>query len=86
MTRSSPRRARSASGSATDDSAYTATEARIAALTQRRDALAAQIRTLLHDAAFGRGWGDRIDERQVRRLILQGVVLLADGRGLAAHG
>ena len=75
-----------AGGSATDDSAYTATEARIAALTQRRDALAAQIRTLLHDAAFGRGWGDRIDERQVRRLILQGVVLLADGRGLAAHG
>ena len=75
-----------ASGSATDDSAYAATEARIAALTQRRDALAAQIRTLLHDAAFGRGWGDRIDERQVRRLILQGVVLLADGKGLAAHG
>jgi hypothetical protein len=75
-----------ASGSATDDSAYTATEARIGALTQRRDALAAQIRTLLHDAAFGRGWGDRIDERQVRRLILQGVLLLAEGRGLAAHG
>jgi hypothetical protein len=75
-----------AGGSAADDSAYAATEARIAALTQRRDALAAQIRTLLHDAAFGRGWGDRIDERQVRRLILQGVVLLADGRGLAAHG
>jgi hypothetical protein len=75
-----------AGGSATDDSAYTATEARIAALTQRRGALAAQIRTLLHDAAFGRGWGDRIDERQVRRLILQGVVLLADGRALAAHG
>jgi hypothetical protein len=75
-----------AGGSATDDSAYTATEARIAALTQRRDALAAQIRTLLHDAAFGRGWGDRIDERQVRRLILQGVVLLADGSELAAHG
>jgi hypothetical protein len=75
-----------AGGSATDDSAYTATEARIAALNQRRGALAAQIRTLLHDAAFGRGWGDRIDERQVRRLILQGVVLLADGRALAAHG
>jgi hypothetical protein len=75
-----------ASGSATDDSAYAATEARIAALTQRRDALVAQIRTVLHDAAFGGGWRDRIDERQVRRLTFQGLVLLAEGRGLAAHG
>jgi hypothetical protein len=44
------------------------------------------MRTLLHDAAFGRGWGDRIDERQVRRLVIRGLVLLADGRALAAHG
>jgi hypothetical protein len=73
------------SGSATDDSAYTATEARIAALTQRRDALVAQIRTVLHDAAFGGGRGDRIDERQVRRLTFQGLVLLDEGSRLAAH-
>ena len=75
-----------ASGSATDDSAYTATEARIAALTQRRDALVAQIRTVLNDAAFGGGWRDRTDERTLRRLIVQGVILLADGRSLAEHG
>jgi hypothetical protein len=75
-----------ASGSATDDSSYTATEARIATLTQRRDALVAEIRTVLNDAAFGGDWRDRIDERRLRRLIFQGVVLLAEGRRLAAHG
>ena len=75
-----------ASGSATDDSAYAATEARIAALTERRDALVAQIRTVLNDTAFGGGWRDRTDERTLRRLIIQGVSLLAEGRRLAAHG
>jgi hypothetical protein len=75
------------SGSATDDSTYTAIEGRIAALTQRRDALAAQIRTVLSDASFGGGWGwgDRVDERRLRRLIVQGVVLLAQSHALAAH-
>jgi hypothetical protein len=74
-----------ASGSATDDSSYAAIEGRIEALTQRRDALVAQIRTLLNSAAFGGGWGDRVDEREVRRLIVKGLVLLADGRRLAAQ-
>jgi hypothetical protein len=74
-----------ASGSATDDSTYAAIEGRIEALTQRRDALVAQIRTLLTNAAFGGGWDDRVDERQVRRLIIKGLVLLAEGRRLAAH-
>jgi hypothetical protein len=75
-----------ASGSATDDSAYAATEARIAELTQRRDALVAQIRTVLNDAAFGGRWGDRIDGRELRRLTLEGIAVLADGSTLAAHG
>jgi len=74
-----------ASGSATDDSQYTATEGRIQALTQRRDALAAQMRTLLTNAAFGSGHG-HVDARRARRLIIQGIVLLAQGRALAAHG
>jgi hypothetical protein len=75
------------SGSATDDSTYTAIEGRIATLTQRRDALAAQIRTVLTDASFGSGWGwgDRVDERRLRRLIVQGVVLLAQSHALAGH-
>jgi hypothetical protein len=71
-----------ASGSATDDSHYTDVEGRIQALTQRRDAMAAQMRTLLTNAAFGPG---HFDERQARRLIVQGIVLLAQGRALAAH-
>ncbi len=73
------------SGSAADDSTYTAIENRIQALTQRRDALAAQMRTLLTNAAFGDRHG-RVDERRARRLIVQGIVLLAQGRALAAHG
>jgi hypothetical protein len=74
-----------ASGSASDDSRYTTIESRIQALTQRRDALAAQMRTLLTNAAFGPGHG-HFDERQARRLIVQGIVLLVQGRALAAHG
>ena len=73
-----------ASGSATDDSHYTDIEGRIQTLTQRRDALVAQMRTLLTNAAFGNGHG-HFDEHQARRLIVQGIVLLADGRALAAH-
>jgi hypothetical protein len=72
------------SGSAADDSQYTAIEGRIQALTQRRDALVAQMRTLLTNAAFGGGHG-RFDEQQARRLIFRGLVLLAQGRALAAH-
>jgi hypothetical protein len=71
-----------ASGSATDDSRYAAIEGRIESLTQRRDALAAQIRRLLNEAAFG-GAGARVDERQVRTLIVEGLALLAQGRALS---
>jgi hypothetical protein len=72
-----------ASGSATNDSQYAAIEGRIQALTQRRDALAAQMRTMLTDAAFGSG---RFDERTARLLIAQGIALLVEGRALEAHG
>jgi hypothetical protein len=68
------------SGSATDDSTYTSIEGRIQALTERRDALAAQMRTVLTNAAFGSG---HVDEGQARRLIEQGLALLTDGRALA---
>jgi hypothetical protein len=73
-----------AGGSAADDSSYTATEDRIAALTQRRDALVAEIRTVLNDAAFGDPRRDRIDERRLRRLTVRAAVLLIEGRRLAA--
>jgi hypothetical protein len=72
------------SGSATDDSTYTAIENRIQALTQQRDALVAQMRTALTNAAFGDRHG-RFDERRARRLIVEGIALLAQGRALAAH-
>jgi hypothetical protein len=73
-----------AGGSEADDSSYTATEDRIAALTERRDALVAQIRTVLNDAAFGDPRRDRIDERRLRRLTVRAAVLLIEGRRLAA--
>jgi hypothetical protein len=42
------------------------------------------MRTLLTDAAFGPGAG-HFDERRARRLIVEGIVLLAQRRALAAH-
>jgi hypothetical protein len=73
------------SGSATDDSRYATIESRIATLTERRDALAAEIRSVLNRAAFGGAGGD-VNERQVGRLIVEGIVLLAQGRALSASG
>jgi hypothetical protein len=66
-------------GSASDDSAYTVSESRIQSLTDRRDALAAQMKTMLAAAAFN---GQAIDERQAKRLIEQGEKLLERAREL----
>ena len=51
-----------ASGSSTDDSAYSAISDRIAALTSDRDALAGQMRDVLNAAAFG---GQQPTQQQV---------------------
>jgi hypothetical protein len=64
------------SGSAVDDARYRDIEARVADLTERRDAAALRIKTLLDDAAFG----DRpVDDRDARALILQAGALLVGG-------
>ena len=61
------------SGSAADDHVYAQTESAIADLTSERDALAAQMKTLLNAAAFG---GQAIDEQQAKQLIAQAEHLL----------
>jgi hypothetical protein len=71
-----------ASGSATDDGTYTTIENAIVSLTDRRDALAARMRTLLTDASFGDGHG-RPDRREAGRLVVRGLRLLADADSLA---
>ena len=68
------------SGSASDDSVYAGIESRIQDLTDQRDALATQMKTLLDAAAFN---GAEIGERQARRLIEQGEELLERARHLA---
>jgi hypothetical protein len=72
-----------ASGSATDDSTYASLENALAALTAQRDAVAAQMRTILNTAAFGDKHA-KVDQRQVRRLIGQGIVLLIKAAKLGA--
>jgi hypothetical protein len=67
------------SGSATDDSRYASTENRILSLTQRRDAVAAQMRAALNDAAFG---GSRAGDDRLERLIDQGDALLEQAASL----
>jgi hypothetical protein len=71
------------SGSAADDSTYTATDSQIKTLTERRDALASQMKSLLHDAAFQ---GKAIDERQAIELIVKSEILMAQARFLASPG
>jgi hypothetical protein len=71
------------SGSAADDTAYATTESRIRSLTQRRDAVAAQMRTALNDAAFGRS---SAGDDQLERLIDQGNVLLDQAASLSGAG
>jgi hypothetical protein len=72
-----------ASGSSTDDSTYLAVEGKIQSQTRRRDALVAQIRSILNRAAFG-GGESRVDEKTVARLVRQAQALLADSARLAA--
>jgi hypothetical protein len=69
-----------ASGSDANDSGYASLESSIEDLTARRDALAAQMKTMLDSAAFD----DRdIGERQADKLIEQGEELLERARRLA---
>ena len=70
------------SGSAADDHVYAQTESAIADLTSERDALAAQMKTLLNAAAFG---GQAIDEQQAKQLIAQAEDLLRRAGQLAGE-
>jgi len=67
------------SGSATDDSTYTRIESRIQILTDQRDAVASQIKSMLDAAAFG---GHAIDEGQAIRLIARSTGLLLEASRL----
>jgi hypothetical protein len=58
-----------------DDATYAALEARIEAITSRRNAIAGAMITLLEDASFG---GKAIDELEARNLIDQAEDLLGD--------
>jgi len=69
-----------ASGSAADDSTYTAIEGQIASLTAQRDALASQMKGLLDAAAFD---GQTLNEQQAKQLIDQGKGLLDQAHALA---
>jgi hypothetical protein len=77
------------SGSAADDSRYQLIEGRVADLTERRDATASRIQTLLDGAAFGH---QPVEEREALRLareatlLLIGAELLAHAPGIASNG
>jgi len=68
------------SGSDANDARYQLIESRVADLTARRDAAALDIKTLLDGAAFG---DKRVDEREVRALILRATLLLIGAELLA---
>jgi hypothetical protein len=72
-----------ASGSATDDSTYTAISNRIAALTTDRDALAGEMRVVLNEAAFG---GPQPSQAEVDALTMEGKTLLMRAHQLGAAG
>ena len=61
------------SGSAEEDSTYTALENELMAFTQRRDALAGQMRSMLEEAAFG---AQAIEKVQAQALIFEAEKLL----------
>jgi len=61
------------SGSASDDSTYTKLENKLTSITDKRNALAAQMSLLLEAAAFN---GQSINEQQAKNLIEQGQTLL----------
>jgi hypothetical protein len=65
----------------TDDKRYNSIEDQIAGLTQRRDALAQQIRDALDDAAFA---GTPLSDRQAKVWIKQAQALIAQAKSLAA--
>ena len=71
------------SGSDTSDSKYTSLESRISTLTAQRDALAAQIESVLEASEFG---GQQLNDRQALSLSLQAGVLLVKAAVLAALG
>jgi uncharacterized protein (DUF885 family) len=72
-----------ASGSATNDSTYVSIEPKIQSQTQRRDELAAQMRSILNRAAFG-GGDSEVDQENIDKLVRQGQTLLSDSAKLAA--
>jgi hypothetical protein len=69
------------SGSAADDSRYSALETQLSALTSQRDALASQIRGALDGAAFD---GESINEQQAKAWITQAGDLIAQAVALAS--
>jgi hypothetical protein len=71
-----------ASGSTIDDSHYASVENSIASLTAQRDALEAQIRTAINNAAFGGGSVPSKD--QVKDMAAQARQLLKQASALAA--
>jgi predicted transcriptional regulator len=70
-----------ASGSATDDSKYTAIEDSIATLTSQRNTLASQIKAGLSAAAFD---GQALNEQQAKSWIDQAQSLIDQAASLAA--
>jgi len=68
------------SGSAADDSVYTSIEGQITSLTNQRDALAAQMKTLLTNAAFN---NQTINNKQAQNLIQQAQGLMNQIHALA---
>src|SRR4029079_303634 len=72
-----------ARGSEADDSTYTAVSDRITALTADRDALAAQMRHILNEAAFG---GHQPTQCEVDDLTFQGKTLLMRAHQLGVAG
>jgi hypothetical protein len=73
-----------ASGSAADDSHYVSVENQLSSLTAERDALTAQIRTALGNAAFGTG--SPASEQRLEDLTEQGREILNRAQDLAGGG
>jgi hypothetical protein len=65
-------------GASADDAAYTSIENKLAGWTERRDALASRIRTLLNASAFD---GGAINQQEAGQLIARANALLGEVRG-----
>jgi hypothetical protein len=72
-----------ASGSASDDSTYTAISDRLAALTADRDALATEMRHMLNEAAFG---GHQPSQHDVDALTFEGKTMLMRAHQFGVSG